>query len=817
MPPDPLREQLQASLGAAYIIDRELGGGGMSRVFVAEETRFHRQVVIKVLSPDLAAGLSVERFEREIGLAAGLQQANIVPVISAGDVDGLPWYSMPYVQGETLRARMVRGSVSHADATKILGDVAHALAYAHERGIIHRDIKPENVLLSGGTAVVTDFGIAKAVSESRNVTRGDTLTLVGTSLGTPAYMAPEQAAGDEVSPSADLYAWGVMAYELLAGRHPFAGKPTTQQLIAAHIAERPAPLREVAPAVAAPLAHLVMQALEKDPAARPASASALIVALAQVATPAAGRFPARASLTSRGRVLAAGAIAMLVVAGAAVVLMRSRPTAGAKSASPAERGIGSISTVAVLPFANTGGDPKTEYFSDGMTDELAHALSQLPGMRVAGRTSSYAFKGKNVPAQEIGKTLGVAGLLEGSVRRDGNRVRLTAQLTGTADGTVLWSDSYERPAGDAFAVQDDITRAIIAALTPALSGAPPAQATGASRGTDNAEAYDLYLRGRYFWAMRGGENLVRAAGYFRRAVEKDPRFARAFAGLAMTYGVLPFYITDPADTLAPLGIAMANRAIGLDPNLADAQLALANALSTNNRPVEALPHENRAIELEPQNATAHQWHGDNLLVLGRVDEAVSELERAVTLDPLSAVIQNDLGQALLGAHRYTDAIVHARRARELFESTVRPTGALAYLFAGHPDSAEAWLAVRTAGDSRSPGMAATLALVYAAEGRWSDVERIRDELTKPGGDRSGGVEAGVVALALGDHAPLVRTLLTPAGQRQWLTRFYSLGCSPVAGPLLSDPAYRAMLDRQQLRACALTTPWPIKARTVRSQ
>ena len=812
MASDPLRTQLQITLGTAYTLERELGGGGMSRVFVAHDTTLERDVVVKVLSPELAAGVSAERFTREIKLAAGLQQANIVPLLSAGETDGLPFYTMPFVDGLSLRARLERnGAMPIAEAVSAVRDVARALAYAHERGVVHRDIKPENVLLSGEAAVVTDFGIAKALSASRTVAPGGTLTQVGTSIGTPAYMAPEQAAGDpSTDHRADLYALGCVVYEMLTGAAPFAGRPV-HQLFAAHLNETPMPVEKQRADIPRTLAQLVARCLEKDPARRPQSAREVLQALDGVTT---GSRPATA-LHARVRWIAGSVGAALVItalAGAALAVRRQASASGPSAAAPIAQGIASISTIAVLPFANTGGDPKDEYFSDGMTDELAHALSQLSGLRLAGRTSSFAFKGKNIPAQEIGRTLGVAGLVEGTVRRAGDRLRITAQLTSTSDGKVLWSDTYERSAGDVFTIQDELTRAMVAALTPALRGAPAVQVAGASRGTEDAEAYDLYLRGRYFWSMRGAENLVRAASYFRRAVQKDPRFARAQAGLAMTYGVLPFYMPDPSDTLAPLGIASAMRAVALDSTLADAHLALANALSTNNRPVEALPHEYRAIELEPQNATAHQWHGDNLLVLGRVDEAVDELQRAVVLDPLSAVMQNDLGQALLGAHRFNEAIVHARRARELYESTVRPTGALAYLFAGHADSAEAWLAVRTAEDSRAPGMLATLALVYAAEGRWNEVERLRDETTKPGGDASNGVEGGVVALALGDPKPLLRVLQTPAGQRQWLTRFYSLGCSPVVGPLLSDPTYLAMLARQQLRSCPLTTPWPIKAR-----
>jgi eukaryotic-like serine/threonine-protein kinase len=443
---DPLRAQLQTTLGTAYTLERELGGGEMSRVFVAHNTTLERNVVVKVLSPELAAGVSAEQFTREIKLAAGLQQANIVPLLSAGETDGLPFYTMPFVDGMSLRARLERnGAMPTAEAVSELRDVARALAYAHERGVVHRDIKPENILLSGEAAVVTDFGIAKALSASRTVAPGGTLTQVGTSIGA-RLQAPEQAAADpDTDHRADLYALGCVAYEMLTGGAPFAGRPV-HQLFAAHLNETPAPI-----------AH----------------------------------------------------------------------------------GIASISTIAVLPFGNTGDDPKDEYFSDGMTDELAHALSRVPGLRLAGRTSSFAFKGKNVPAQEIGRTLGVAGLVEGTVRRAGDRLRITAQLTSTDDGKVLWSDTYERSAGDVFAVQDELTRAIVAALTPTLRGAPAAQVTGASRGTEDAEAYDLYLRGRYFWSMRGAENLVRAASYFRRAVQKDPRFARAHAGLAMTYRCPP--------------------------------------------------------------------------------------------------------------------------------------------------------------------------------------------------------------------------------------------------------------------------------------
>jgi eukaryotic-like serine/threonine-protein kinase len=295
-----LREQLQSSLSGSYTIDQELGGGGMSRVFVAEETRLGRKVVVKVLSPELAASLSTERFEREIRLAASLQQANIVPVLTAGETDGLPYYTMPYVDGQSLRARLSNGApaLPMDEAISVLRDVARALAYAHDRGIVHRDIKPDNVLMSGGAAVVTDFGIAKAIAAARTNSGSATLTQVGTSIGTPAYMAPEQAAGDDVDHRADLYSLGCMAYELLTGRVPFHGR-TPQRMLAAHMSESPQPVSELRTDVPPRLASLLARLLEKDPAMRPQSASEVLQELAVVSTSAVSGVTPAVLLTPR--------------------------------------------------------------------------------------------------------------------------------------------------------------------------------------------------------------------------------------------------------------------------------------------------------------------------------------------------------------------------------------------------------------------------------------------------------------------------------------------------------------------------------------
>jgi eukaryotic-like serine/threonine-protein kinase len=372
-----LRSQLGTTLGTAYIIERELGGGGMARVFVAVDTALARRVVIKVLSPDLAAGVSAQRFAREIRLAASLQQANIVPVLSAGETDGLPYYTMPFVEGLSLRERLRDGRLPMATSISILRDVARALAYAHEHGVVHRDIKPDNVLLSGDSAVVTDFGIARALTRARSdlaeAQPEPTITHLGTALGTPAYMAPEQIAADpNVDHRADIYAFGCLAYELLAGEAPFAGR-SSQQLFAAHFAETPTPLGEKCRDCPTSIAALVRQCLEKEPAARPQSARELLGWLEQPTTSATGLERLHNRLTRRQRRFGLAVTAVVFLAAAAL------PVRGwLRAGTAAER----IATIAVIPFANVGGDTAQEYLAQGMADEVTTALGKVAGIRI---------------------------------------------------------------------------------------------------------------------------------------------------------------------------------------------------------------------------------------------------------------------------------------------------------------------------------------------------------------------------------------------------------------------------------------------------
>ena len=593
-----VRTRLQGTLGSAYTVERELGGGGMSRVFVATDTRLGRRVVVKVLAPDLVASVSAERFEREIRLAARLQHPHIVPLLSAGDVDGIPYYTMPFVEGASLRQRLATGPLPHAEAQSILRDVARALAYAHRQGIVHRDIKPENVLLAEGVAMVADFGVARALSAATTLA-GDVLTQVGMQIGTPAYMAPEQAAGDpDVDFRADLYAFGVMAYELLAGRHPFAGKRNMHALVAAHLTEQPKPLTTHIADVTTSLSTIVMQCLGKDPAERPESASAIVRALDGVSTP--------------------------------------NAVSAAPVTPPAAK---AIPRIAVLPFTNMSGDPENEYFSDGITDDLIGALTALKGLRVAARTSSFAFKGRNVELATVGSTLGVRAVLQGSVRRAGNRVRVTVQLMNAAEGTQLWSERYDRNLDDIFAIQDEIVRGIVDQLKVRL-GLEQTAAQLVAPQTDDLEAYQLCLRGREAAYMRSPASLRRAIEYFRQALGRDPNYARAHLGLAEAHiglGVSQYIPTIEANDVATAALQAAER---LRPDLALVHV-LWGQLKLYLRADwhEAGPHLERALAIDPNEPLAHAYVAFLNGMLGHLEASKAAALRAVSLDPLSVFVR----------------------------------------------------------------------------------------------------------------------------------------------------------------------------------
>ncbi len=762
----------------------------MSRVYLGEEAALGRQVVIKVLPPELAHAVSSERFRQEIRLAARLHHPHIVPLLAAGESDGVPYYTMPFVEGQSLRVRLADGPLPIQEAVSVLRDVARALAYAHEHGVVHRDIKPDNILLSGGTAAVTDFGVAKAVTAATTGVRGG-LTSLGVVLGTLAYMAPEQGAGDPATDHrADLYAFGCLAYEVLTGAPPFAARPPAE-LIAAHALEVPEPVAVRRPDVPPGLAGLIVRCLGKRPADRPQSAVEVLQALDGIQSQGGAGAATRSSRRWMWAGIA-GALVLLAAVGASLVRLRG-------PAPPK-----SLRSVAVLPFVNTGGDPKDEYFSDGMTDELAHALAAFPDLRVAGRTSSYAYKGKAATVQEIGSALGVGGVIAGTVRRSGERLRVTVQLSSAADGFELWSHEYESRSADVFQVQDEFTRAIISELEPALRGTASSVASG-QRGTSDAEAYEHYLRGHYLWARRGAPGLYLSLEEFRAAIARDSSFARAWAGMALSYVILPAYATLNADSLSDLAIGAARQALALDSTVADAHMALATALGNRGELAAAEAEFRRVLALAPNDPTAHQWHGFVLHSQGRVDEALAEDRRAAALDPLSAVIITDVGLVLMSARRYDEAIAAARRALQLDSTFTFAYAVLGQLHAlqGHLDSALADLGLEPA-DGRStwrgPAWRGLAAWLYGLAGRRADVERMRAEIARELGPL-GSYDNAMAALGLGDRAGAVAGLARSMERHELFSLEASPGCNPVFDPLHELQSYRELMGRYGIRMC----------------
>jgi eukaryotic-like serine/threonine-protein kinase len=657
-----IRQRLQTTLGTGYALERELGGGGMSRVFVATDAALNRRVVVKLLAPELAQELSAERFAREIKLAAALQDPHIVPVLSAGESDGLPYYTMPFVEGDSLRARLLRGPIPMNDAVSILRDVALALEYAHAHGIVHRDIKPENVLLAGRTAVVADFGIAKAVSAARTGpgTRAGTLTSIGQSLGTPAYMAPEQVAGELVDHRADLYAWGIVAYELLGGRHPFAGGTSAAQLMAAQLSERPAPLIDTKPGLPPPLAALVMQCLEKARDARPQSAGQVVEALAATQSPSVGTGATQASTSSlplpssgRRRRLGVSLAVGVVALGAAGLVLARRGSALSSSAANAR-------SIAVLPFENLG-DSADAYFTDGITDAVRGKLTSLPGVAVIDRGSSVQYRKTAKLPRDIAKELGVRYLLTGTVRfagsADAKRVQVSPELVeidGDGRSQSRWEQPFDAEVRDVFRVQGDIAGKVAEAMQVALGGG--AQQQLAKAPTTNSVAYDAFLRGEE--ALNEGFEdptaLRRAADYYEQAVAHDSTMVDAWGALGRAYSFL--YRGEPTARVADAALTAARRALALDPEANPGHRAMAaydryvrHDLSGGLREIELA---RRAAPNSPQIIAAEASFKTDL---GRLEEGLSDGDAAIRLDPRNAGLWILQADAFLRLHRLAEA------------------------------------------------------------------------------------------------------------------------------------------------------------------
>lgn len=781
-----LREQLQATLDGAYTIERELGGGGMSRVFVATENALGRRVVVKVLPREMSGQLSADRFKREISIAARLQHPHIVPLLNAGDVEGIPYFTMPFVDGESLRARLGRhGELPLNDAIRILREVASALAYAHAHDVVHRDIKPDNVLISSGAAMVTDFGVAKAVDAAATSEGSSGITSSGVALGTPAYMAPEQVSADPlVDQRADLYAWGTMAYELITGQTPFSGR-SPQAMLAAHVTETPEQITRRRAAIPPALGNLVMRCLEKRPADRPQSADEVVRGLDALGTTGGSTVTetrARAAPNRRLMIAAGMAIALVVAMG---LWAMKRGTAGAP-ASPTEM------TLAVLPIENLGGDSTVEYLADGMTGELSHALTKVPGLQVVGDISTFRFKGTRTPPGDIARQLGVRMLLTGRLQPGNGRVRLQMQLSDR-DGKLLWSNTFDRQNKDNFAMQDEITSAIANEMRVALSPATVAE-TRAGR-TVNPEAHDLYLRGQFEKNKLTSDGLQRARGYFERALAVDPNYAQAHAGVAFVYDILAD-VYMPSHEYHMLSLAAAKRAVQSDSLLAEARVLYGYEIAAATWDVAAGRAEmERGLAMNPNSPDALFIYSLHLFLTGDNAKAVALADHLIQIDPLSALAARLRAEALAWGGRNDEALKQDSAAIALdkmviiWESTagiaLRETGRL-------EESAAAFREFEKRFNQPSAGLAVT----YGRMGKRDEALRTIAELEAR--ERRQWVDPDFIAFAyagIGDNDHAMAWLETAFRKKTWTLRAIMNWDAPWLHTLHDDPRFITLKRR----------------------
>ncbi len=800
------QDRLATALADRYRIERELGEGGMATVYLAEDLKHRRQVAIKVLKAELGAVLGAERFVNEIRTTANLQHPNLLPLFDSGEADGFLYYVMPYVEGETLRARMNAERQLPVDETvRLVALLARALDFAHARNIVHRDLKPENILLQAGQPIIADFGIALAVAQAG----GEQMTQTGLSLGTPHYMSPEQAAGTHtVDARSDQFSLGATAYEMLTGEPPHAG-PTTPAIVTRLMTERPRDIRFTRPAVPPGVAAAVHRALEKSPADRFSSCGAFAEALAAgVLAPAATLAVSteanpRAARGGSRRLAVVAVLALVAVASIVGAVITWRPAGDSPDAAATtdER------SLVVLPFTSVGGDTANSYFAAGIADELTSALMQIPGLRLAGRASAARVKEQGGGAREIGAALNVAAVLDGSVRRAGDRIRVSAELTSAGDERVIWSQTYERALADVFAVQDEITREIVSALQLRLVAAGGSRGMSARGGTKNLEAYDLYLRALPLYKGRSA-GLLEAERHLVDAISRDPGYARAHAMLASTLLAQPYYVSVSAREVAARGRAAAMRAIALDDSLADGHQALGHAHSEAGEWTAARREYERAIALDPQFVEAHYRMGEVLYRMGLSRESLDYFEAANRLDPLYT--QNNayrlLTLAMLG--RFEEAITIAKRALALDPEHINLNQWYAHVLelAGRREEAAAQarrLIART--DAGLVRIGAAAGILGRAGERDEARALLRRIDAHPVGTQEREVAQLYARLGLGDLEGAMSALETAV--RSDPHRVLAYGMHGLAyDPLRADPRFAAVLRQLNLDVARLTRP-----------
>jgi serine/threonine protein kinase/Tfp pilus assembly protein PilF len=783
------------TFASRYEIIEELGKGGMGKVYRVEDKKIKEEVALKLIKPEIASDKkTIERFSNELKMARKIAHRNVCRMYDLGEEEGTHFITMEYVPGEDLKG-MIRmmGQLGAGKSISIAKQVCEGLAEAHRLGVIHRDLKPQNIMIDKeGNARIMDFGIARSV-------KGKGITGAGVMVGTPEYMSPEQVEAKDVDQRSDIYSLGVILYEMVTGRVPFEGE-TPLGIAMKHKSEMPKDPRELNAQLPEELNRVILRCMEKEKEKRYQSADEVRSELENIekGIPSTERIvPKRKPITSkeitvtfRLKKLLIPALVIVILAIMTVTVLQLLPK---KEAVPTGSG---KTSVAVLPFVDLSAEKDQGYLCDGIAETLINSLSNIKDLQVPSRTSAFSFKDKEQDVREIGKKLNVEAVLEGSVQKADNRIRITAQLINVEDGYHIWSESFDRELEDVFAIQDEISLAIVNNLKLKLLGEEKAKLM--KHYTDNVEAYNLYLQGLFFWNKRTEEGLKKAMECFNKAIENDKNYALAYSGLADSYNLLGGYGYLPQDEAFPKAKEAALKALEIDDTLSEAYASLAWVEYSYDWDWKGAEENfKRAIELNPAYATAHHWYAYYLATMGRFDEAIKEIERAHDLDPLSLVINRDVGTIYFFARQYDKAEKAAKKTIEMdpnFVGAHSGLGDVYWQMSMYEEALEEYHKEEALLKEPISITEIIKAAIYARTGKKDEARQILQKLIETKQEYS--YNLAIVCFDLGDIDQGFNWLEKAYEEHE--SGFYYIKIDPDFDRVRTDPRFKALLKKMGL-------------------